>query len=91
MPRREKTSVHSGSGMKAAMGEFKAYKKDKHKLDSDYFWLAGGAQDRENSMIVSEVKADVRKIKPADTIKPDCASLKLTPSEFQEWAAKMTG
>ena len=42
-------------------------------------------------MVVSEVKADVRKVKPADTIKPDRASLKLSSSEFQVWAAKATG
>ena len=71
--------------------ELEAYEKDKYQLDSDYFRLAGGVQDRENSMMVSEVKADVRKVKPADTIKPGCASLKLTPSEFQVWAAKATG
>ena len=48
-------------------------------------------QDRESSVLVSDVKADVRKVKPADTIKPGCAVLKLTPSEFQVWAAKARG
>ena len=32
-----------------------------------------------------------QRIKPADTIKPGCASLKLTLNEFQVWAAKATG
>ena len=75
----------------AAMVDLEAYEKDKERLDSDYFRLAGGVHKRENSMVVSEVKADVRKVKPADTLKPDRASLKLTPSEFQVWAAKATG
>ena len=75
----------------AAMAELQAYKKGKEKLDSDYFRLAGGVHERENSMAASDVKADVRKMKSADAIKPGLASLKLTPSEFQVWAAKVTG
>ena len=38
----------------------------------------------------SKVKGPGR-IKPADTIKPSCGTLKLTPSEFQTWAAKGKG
>ena len=95
---REKMDAYNGQGEsplrvrhEAATMELEAYKKDKYQFDSDYFRLAGGVQDRENSMVVSEVKADVRKVKPADTIKPGCASLKLTLNEFQVWAAKATG
>ena len=42
-------------------------------------------------MVMSEVKADIRKVKSADAINPDLPYLKLTPSEFQVWAAKATG
>ena len=75
----------------AAMADLQAYKKGKEKLDSDYFRLAGGIHERENSMVASEVKDDIRKMKSADAIKPVLASLKLTLSEFQVWAAKVTG
>ena len=34
-------------------------------------------------MVRSEPKADTKKVKSADAIKPSPASLKLTPSEFQ--------
>ena len=40
---------------------------------------------------VPNIKINPGKVKPADTIKPACAKLKLTPSEFQVWAAKARG
>ena len=68
-----------------------ALTKDRDKLDSDYFRLAGSFRERESSVVRSEPKADTKKVKSADAIKPGPASLKLTRSEFQIWAGKATG
>ena len=74
-----------------AIAELLAYEKDKERLDSNYFRLAGGDHERENSMVMSDVKAEVRKVKSADALKPAPASLKFTPSEFQVWSAQARG
>ena len=50
----------------AAVAELCAYDKDTEKLDSDYFQLAGGVHERENSVVVAEVK----KVNSADALKP---------------------
>ena len=44
---------------------------------------------RKDSVGVLNVKVDSGK--PADTIKPGCATWKLPPSEFQVWTAKAGG
>ena len=75
----------------AAMVELKTYEREEQKIDFKYFWLASGMQDRESYVLVSNVKANVRKVKPADTVKPGCAALKVPQSQFQEWAAKARG
>ena len=41
--------------------------------------------------MVAEVKAEVKKVKSADALKPAPASLILTRSEFQVWATKGRG
>ena len=74
-----------------ALVELKTYESDKQKIDFKYFWLASGMQDRESYVLVSNVKANVRKVKPADTVKPGCAALKVPQSQLQEWAGKARG
>ena len=48
-------------------------------------------QTREDAVEVTDSKVDTGKVKPADTNKPSCATLRLTPSEFLVWATKATG
>ena len=74
-----------------AREDLEAYDKNKQAVNAVYYRLAKGRIGRESSILVSDVKADTVKVKPADTIKPSCATLKLTPSEFQIWARKARG
>ena len=63
-----------------ARAELGAFSKDRDKLESDYFRLPGSFHERQSSMMRSEPKADTKKVKSADAIKPSPASLKLTLS-----------
>ena len=58
------------------------------RIDNKYFRLAASLYTSEDSVVVADIKVDAGKVKPADTIKPSCSSLKLSPSEFQMWEAK---
>ena len=48
-------------------------------------------QSSKDAVEVPNSKVNTGKVKPADTIKPSCATLRLTPSKFQVWAAKARG
>ena len=74
--------------METVQHELDTFEVDRRRLYDKFFRLAGGIQAVEDSIVVADVKVDVGKVKPADTIKPNCASLKLTPSEFQVWLVK---
>ena len=65
-----------------------SFEVDKEQINNRYFDLAPGMKVQGDTN--SKVKDPLR-IKSAETIKPGCASLKLTSSEFQTWAAKARG
>ena len=67
------------------------FEHEKEQIDDKYFQLAAGVAARKDSVVVAGVKVDSKKVKPADTIKSWCATLKLSSTEFQEWAAKTKG
>ena len=77
--------------------ELHVFEQDKEQLDDKYFDLATGVQERKGGDIDGRAgpAADSRggrdRVKPVDSLKPPCVSLKLTPSEFQVWAAKARG
>ena len=68
--------------------EHGSFELEKKHIDDKYFGLAAGVQTCKDSVVVADIKVDAGKVKPADTIKPSCSSLKLSPSEFQVRAIK---
>ena len=79
-------------GGHAIQDNLDTFEQDKEQVDDRYFELATGMRAHKDTIQVpdSKVKGPGR-IKPADTIKPSCGTLKLTPSEFHTWAAKGKG
>ena len=82
-----------------AEAELGAYTADKEDLESGFYKLAGSFHERqkaENSLVAEKSRAECKpdtskKVKSADAIKPDKASLKLSPMEFRIWSAKASG
>ena len=98
----EKSEVGTVSPLVAklavAEAELGTYVADKEDLESSFYRLAGSFHERqkaENSLVAeksrAEHKPDTKKVKSADAIKPDKASLKLSPTEFKIWSAKAAG
>ena len=82
-----------------AESELGDYTADKENLETSFYKLAGSFRDRQranNSLETeksrTECKPDTsQKVKSAEAIKPDKASLKLSPTEFRIWSAKASG
>ena len=56
--------------METVQHELDTFEVDRRRLYNKFFRLAGGIQVVEDSIVVADVKVDVGKVKPADTIKP---------------------
>ena len=72
--------------LEAVPNDLGSFEHEKEQIDNKYFQLAAGVQSCKNCVEVTNSKVDAGKVKSADTIKPSCATLRLTPSEFQVWA-----
>jgi hypothetical protein len=78
--------------MAIAATELGVYEGDTEALESSFYDLAGSFHERrnaENSLEKSraELQPSTKTIKAADAIRPPVASLRLSPTEFQIWAA----